>query len=732
MYVKGYTSNKPHVKAAKISGGVIADFWPHGSTAVYETFARMSQSWINNMPEVDWHGANGSIQISGEPAADRYCEARLSKSTEDGLLYNIKKENVPMRWNFSEDMQWPSVLPAIYPRLLVNGCQGIGSTIANCWLPNSLDELAEVIQEYLSSGDIDYSKLAPSFPTGGIIINKKDMPTIYKTGKGKVILRGTAEIKGKDILITEMPYQVYVEPYIDSLKQLIVKDEIKGISDILNKSNKKQLCIEIKCDAAPETVLKQLYQKTDLQKSYSANQYALVGKTPKLLNFKEYLDIFLQHTYDCIKREAEFDLNKSESRLEIVEGLVKALEDIDNIIALIKQSVSSNNAVENLIKKYEFTEKQAAAIVNMKLGKLARLEKVELNKERADLILTIANCLKIIDDEAKRKEIFLERFLAFVKKYPCPRKTKLMDLNVSEEKKEAPVIEPEECVVVMTANGSIKRVAAKSFKTQNRSGKGVKTQEDITTSLIRTNTIDQLLIFSDKGKLYKITVDDIPAGTVSAKGVPISALVKMDNGEKATAIYSVYPDTNFKYICLVTKGGKIKKTSLEECCGVKKKSGVSVIKLAEGDEVASAFLLDEEEILVFNESGKCLHTTTAEIAATGRTAQGVKIMEPGIQFALPIRKKTDDVFIITANGIGKRVPLSEFSITSRTGKGVIVYKPAEAKIVAAAMVESADKLLINGTPRSICIEMKDINCSSRTAMGISIIKDSTVTAVTKY
>ena len=377
MFVKGYSSSKPHVKSAKIGGGTVASWWPHGTTAIYDTFARMSQSWINNIPEVDWHGANGSIQISGEPAADRYTEARLAKSTEEGLLQNIKKHNVDMKLNFSEDDEWPEVFPALYPRLMVNGCQGIGSTIANVWLPHSLDELAVSIEEYLATGTIDYSKLAPSFPTGGIIINQKDLSAIYKTGKGKVVLRGKTEVKGNKILITEVPYQVYVEPFIEQVKTLVDKEEIKGIVNILNKSSRKELLIEIECDGNIATVLNQLYAKTDLQKSYNANQYALVGKTPKFLTYKEYLDIYLQHNYDCIKKEFQHDLEKSKKRLEIVEGLIRALEDIDNIIALIKASASSADAIKNLIAKYSFSEVQAKAIVDMKLGRLAHLEKVD-------------------------------------------------------------------------------------------------------------------------------------------------------------------------------------------------------------------------------------------------------------------------------------------------------------------------------------------------------------------
>lgn len=264
MYDKKYSSNKPHVKSAKISGGVIANWWPHGDAAIYDTFARMSQPWINNIPEVDWHGANGSIQISGEPAASRYTEARLAKSTEDGLLFNINKHTVPMKMNFSEDAEWPEVFPAIYPRLMVNGCQGIGSTIANVWLPHNLGELISMIDNYLTTGKLDYSNLAPDFPTGGIIINRNEIKAIYETGKGKVVLRARTEIKDNTIIVTEVPYQVYIEPLIDQIKKLVIDETIPDINNIVNKSGRNKLCIEIECEKDPARVLSLLFKNSDL------------------------------------------------------------------------------------------------------------------------------------------------------------------------------------------------------------------------------------------------------------------------------------------------------------------------------------------------------------------------------------------------------------------------------------------------------------------------------------
>ena len=624
MFVRGYSSSKPHVKSAKISGGTIATWWPHGDTAIYETFARMSQSWINNIPEVSWHGANGSIQISGEPAASRYTEARLSKATEDGMLFNIKKHNVPMKLNFSEDEEWPEVFPALIPRLMVNGCQGIGSTIANVWLPHSLDELGVIINEYVETDKINYDNIAPSFPTGGTIINKNDLSAIYKTGKGKVILRGKAEIKDKSIFITESPYQVYVEPFITQIKELIAKDELTGISNILNKSDKKRLLIEVVCDENPSHVLTQLYRKTNLQKSFSANQYALVGKTPKLLTLKEYLDIYLQHNYDCIKREYQFDLNKAKDRLEIVIGLVKALEDIDNIIALIKASESSVNAIQNLIKKYEFTERQAKAIVDMKLGKLAHLEKIELNKEEEDLKNTIKDCEDIIANVNRQKEIYLARFNSVIKKYPNPRKTELLNIEVPKEEKEIAEVIPEDVVVVLTKTGLIKRVPAKSFKVQKRNGVGIKNADSAILNSISTNTVDILMAFSSKGKMYRLVVDNVPAGTNVSKGSSIRDLIPIEPDEEIIAITSLYRKSEAKYVVFITKNGLLKKTELDEYKSAKRNCGIAAIKLKEGDSLANVTFLNDEQIMIITKKGMSIRFETKDIGAVGRVAMGVK------------------------------------------------------------------------------------------------------------
>ena len=737
MYSKGYTSNKPHVKSAKISGGTIATWWPHGNVAVYETFARMSQPWINNLPEVDWHGANGSIQISGEPAADRYTEARLAKSTEEGMFVGINKNNVPMKQNFSEDAEWPVVLPAIFPRLMINGCQGIGSTIANVWLPSNLNELIAVIKEYVETKKLNYSNLAPDFPTGGVIINKDNLKSIYETGKGKVVLRAKAEIQKDKILITEVPYQVYIEPLIEEIKKLAIEDTIPGIINVTNKSDKKQLLIEIECEGNIHKILNALYKNTDLQKSFNANQYALVGKTPKLLNLKEYLDIYIEHNINCILKEYSFDYNKMLNRKEIVDGLLKALEDIDNIIALIKKSNSSSDAVIKLKQQYNFTEKQAKAIVDMKLGRLAHLESIELNEEKAELEQKITNALKVINNVQERESIFLTRLITFGKKYGRPRKTELTQIaEPKDEDKEIANIEPEKCVVILSESGLIKRIPISAFRTQRRNTKGVKTKDDITNMVLRTNTVDKLMVFTNKGNMYRLIVNEIPEGNNTSKGMPVNALIEMETGEYPVTIYSIYRDTNAKYVMFVTKNGITKKTSLEEYTKTRKKTGLAAINLKEGDNIASAFLVNDEDVVILTKKGMALRLNSLTIPASGRTTIGLKGItlkdDDQVVKALPIRDKNDDLAVFTYEGMGKRTSTSELMVQSRGGKGLIICKLNDNDYIRdAAIVNNSDTLLAIGNNNSLCIKAEEIPQVGRMAQGNIIIKNNRILSVSK-
>ena len=622
---------------------------------------------------------------------------------------------------------------------MVNGCQGIGSTVANVWLPHNLNELTAILENYLTTGKLDFSTLAPDFPTGGILINKNDVKKIYETGKGKAVVRAKTDIKGNTISITEIPYQVYVEPLIESIKKLMIDNTITDILNIDNKSGKNKLLIEIECEKNPAGVLMQLFKETDLQKSYSANQFALVGKTPKLLTLKQYFDIFINHNIECINNEYKYDLEKAKDRLEIVDGLIKALEDIDNIITLIKQSDSAAHAVTRLIEKYKMTERQAKAIVDMKLGRLAKLEKVELEQEQAELKDKIANCMAMINDEEKKKNLFLERIKNFTKKYGYSRRTQLMHIEEpkTKEDKEVALIPPEKCVVVMTESGNLKRIPSTSFRTQRKGGKGVKTQDDITAAVIRTNTVDSLMIFTNKGKMYRLVVNNIPEGTNTSRGIPVRTLIEMEPDEDVATIYSIYRDTDAKYVLFATKNGLVKKTALSEYVGTKKSKGIGAINLKEGDALSVVSLVKDEPLVLITRLGYIIKFNMDEITATGRLTAGVK----GINLSendeviavLPLRQAEDKIAVFSTKGYGKKVAQSEIPLQKRGGKGVVIYKPNIVSGYASScqLVSDEDTVLLIGDKTSICINATEIPETGRTAMGNIMLKGNDILSVSK-
>lgn len=712
MYVKGYTSNKPHVKSAKVDGGVAATWWPHGTTAIYDTFARMSMPWINNIPEVDFHGSNGNQVIGAAPAADRYTEARLAPASEQGFLSEMKKNPVPMIKNFSEDEEWPEVLPAIFPRLAVNGSQGIGVTVAQVWLPMNLGELTTAIKGYIHSGTLDVSEGLIDFPTKGIIINKDDLHIIHETGKGKVILRGKVEIKGNNILITELPYQVYVEPFIDDIKKLIKEGTLTGIDDILNKSDKKRLLVEISCTENPEQILKMLYAKTDLQKNFNANQFALVGKTPRMLTLKDYIDIYVQHNLNCIQKEYQFDLDKATKKLEVTQGLIKALASIDDIIVLIKQSDSSKDAIGKLVTKYGFTEVQAKAIVDMKLGRLAKLEAVELNKTEQGLQSDIAEFNRILNSEVNQKELFLTRLDTFTKKFGFPRRTQLTQIEIPKESKSKPEFIPEPCGIVITTTHTIKRMAKATKPKANEYF--LMNQE--------TDTSDWLSVFTAAGKMYKIQTKDIPEGTTASKGIGIAALLEM--GSDTPVAYFLHSQFGEGTLLFVTSRGQIKCAKMEEFTSTRK-GGVIATKLREGDSVTAVMEYHGEDVEVITKKGMSIHLRGSDIPTQGKNTLGVKGMniaeDDSVAQVLLIPKDTIGLVVIAETGQGKRIPLSELPPQGRGGKGVSITPKND--FAGAVFITKEDSRILFVMPSGVKSESaRQIPLHSRVNTGVQIIK----------
>ena len=605
--------------------------------------------------------------------------------------------------------------------------------MACSWACHNLNEVADAIYAYMDGEEPMLP--GPDFPTGGLIINKNDIPNIMRTGHGSVKIRGKYNIEGNNIVFYEIPYGVGTEALMNQIGEAADSEKIKGIVDIRNESNKKGYRLVIECDkkASALTIVNKLFAETNLQTSFSYNQVALIDKTPTELNLKDCIKIYIEHNLECIKKEAQFDLEKASKRYEVVEGLLRALEDIDNIIALIKSSDNSKHAEQNLIEKYNFTENQAKAICAMKLGSLAKLEAVELNTEKADLAKIISDKNILINEETARLSELRTRLMAFVAKYGDPRRTELAQIEVPKEEKEIEYVEPEKCVVVMTESGLIKRVPTASFRTQNRNTKGVKTQDDITNAVIRTNTIDNLMIFTNKGKMYRLLVDNIPVGTNKSQGVPINSLVSMEGDEVATTMYSLYRDTDAKYVLFITETGLVKKTALEEFTKTKKKTGIAAIKIKEGDKLASVSLIKDEDIILLTKNGQGIRFKSSEINPSGRVAMGVKGItlkpEDKVVAGLVVRHDTDDLAIFAENGLAKKIKLTELVSQKRAGKGVIVYK--NNNIASATLITSGDRILVCGTKTSLCVAADDIPEMGRTSIGNQIIKGSQVLSVSK-
>ena len=731
---QGHSSAKPHVKCADIVGKVMGEWHPHGDSSIYGALVRLAQPWVMRYPLIDFHGSMGNRDGDG-PAAYRYTEARLAKLSEDGMLYGIKKNNVDYMPNYSETKDEPVTLPALFPNLLCNPNTGIGVAVACNWLPHNLKEVAAAIKDYMLGKEPTLP--GPDFPTGGIIINKNDIPNIIKTGHGSVKLRGKYNIEDNNIVFYEIPYGVGTEDLMNEIGAAADEGKINGIKNIRNESNRKKgfrLVIECEKTASIATIINLLFKETSLQTSISYNQVALIDKTPTELNLKQCIEIYVNHNVDCITREAQFDIDKTNSKLEITNGLLKALEDIDNIIALIKASASAAAAKTSLMEKYGFTEPQAKAIVDMKLGKLAGLERIELQEEKAaleELLDKLSFILKFPHTELDN------RLTELVAKYGDDRRTELTQIaDSTKEEKEIEFVEPEKCVVVMTEGGTIKRIPHTSFRTQKRNTKGVKTQEDITSCVIRTNTIDQLMIFTNQGNMYRLLVDNIPVGTNVSKGTPITGLIEMNEYEKPTVIYSIYRDTDAKYIMFVTKNGLVKKTSLEEYTKTKKKSGILAINIKEGDELASVFLVKDEDIVITTEFGNAIKFNSMEVGATSRATSGVKGItlkpEDAVSCAVPIHDKNDELAVFLNNGVGKKIKLSELPNQKRAGKGLAVAKLDEGNYLsAAALVSPDDTVLIVGNLTSVCISAKDIPSLGRASSGNQLIKGSQIKSVSK-
>ena len=521
MFDKGYLNNKKYVKCAQPVGDTMGRFHPHGDSSIYGALVYLSQPWNMRYPLISFHGNNGS-RDGHEPAAYRYTECKLSKAGED-MLADIKKDTCDWQPAYTEEEDEPVYLPGIFPNLIVNGTTGIAVAMACSFAPHNINEVMDAITYLTENPEAEIKDLlqfvkGPDFPTGGTIINKDELATAYLTGKGRARIRAEYVIEtktGKDsIVFTSIPYKVSKIDLITEIDKLCEEKKLEGITEIYDDSPKGgvRLVVELAKGVSAEPIIAKLFKMTRLEDTYSFNQVALVDKKPQLLNLKQLLQIYIDHQKDVLLRKTKFEADKVSAKIHILEGLLKALEDIDNIIALIKKSESATAAKTALMEKYGFSEAQAKAILDMKLSKLAKLEKVEIEKDLAELNQEFAKLNAILQNPVPE---MLNIFKDIKKKYGDERRTTITQVSTTKEDKEIEFVEPEKCVVIMTEGGLIKRVPSASFRTQKRNGKGVKTQDDITNAVIRTNTIDSLMIFSNKGRMYRLLLNDIPIGTNS-------------------------------------------------------------------------------------------------------------------------------------------------------------------------------------------------------------------------
>ena len=743
MFDNGYLNNKKVVKCAQPVGDTMARFHPHGDASIYGALCWLSQPWNMRYPLIAFHGNNGS-RDGDEPAAYRYTECKLSKMGEE-MLADIKKDTVDWQLAYTDVENEPVYLPGRIPNLIINGTSGIAVAMACSFAPHNLNEVMDAIIHVTSNPDCDAKDIlnfisGPDFPTGGLIINKDELPGAYLTGKGRARIRGEYTIesdkKGDKIVFTSIPYKVSKEELVISIDKLCEEGKMEGIVAIRDESNRTgvRFVIEVAKGVSTEPIIAKLFKLTRLEETYSFNQVALVDKKPQLLNMKQLLEIYIKHQEDVLLRKSKFEANKIENRIHILDGLLKALEDIDNVIKLIKSSESAAAAKTAIMSEYNLTEVQAKAILDMKLAKLAKLEKIEIEKEKADLETELAKLKAIIQNPIPE---LINIFNEIKKNYGDARRTSITQVASTKEEKEIEFVEPEKCVVVMTEGGLVKRISSSSFRTQKRNGKGVKTQDDITQAVIRTNTIDSLMIFSNKGKMYRLLVNDVPVGTNVSKGQSVKSLVNMEIDEEPVIIYSIYRDTDAQFVLFVTKNGLVKKTTLDEYVKTKKKTGLAAINIKEDDDLAAVSLVKDEQLILITSKGMCIRFDSKEVGPTSRTSTGIKGInladDDYVVSAIPVRSLTDKLAVFATNGVAKRIDLTEIPVQKRAGKGLACYKPTDStgRVSAATLVEDADSVLVLGDKSSICIEASEIPVLGRASIGNQVIKNSKVLSVSK-
>lgn len=744
MYEDGLTSDKPYRKSATTVGDVLGRYHPHGDASVYDAMVRMAQTFSLRYPLVDGHGNFGSIDGDGA-AAYRYTEARMSKIAET-MLTDIEKNTVKFIPNFDDRLQEPAVLPAKIPALLVNGSSGIAVGMATNIPPHNLTEVINGIIKIIDEDEVTDEQLmqiikGPDFPTGGVILGREAIKQAYTTGRGKITVRAEAEIEessnGKQkIIVTSLPYQVNKAKLIENIANLVKEKRIEGIAELRDESDREnavRIHIGLKKDANARVVLNQLYKNTQMQDTFGIIMLALVDGEPKVLTLRQCLDHYIDHRKHVILRRTQFDLDKALARAHILEGLKIALDNIDEVINIIRSSY--DDAKEKLMQRFGLSEIQAQAILDMRLKTLSGLQREKIEDEYNELMKLIAHLREILGSEKLVFQVIKEELIEVKEKYGDERLTKIV--AAEGELNEEDLIKEEQMVVAFTHFGYIKRMPIDTYKSQRRAGKGITgiatREEDFVKQIFTTSTHDTVLFFSNKGKLYRLRGYEIPEAGRTAKGTAIVNLLSLDAGEKISAIIPISNFEDGKYLLMATRNGLIKKTALQEYNSTRK-TGLLAITLKDDDELIDVRLTDgEDNVVLVTSKGMCITFDEKDVRPVGRSAQGVlgiRLDEDdfviGMESILADNKKAT-LLAITENGFGKRTELDEYRVQNRGGKGVITYKitPKTGNIVGIRVTnEDDDAMLITNSGTIIRIKVKDVSILGRATQGVTLMRTS--------
>ncbi|SCI28641.1 DNA gyrase subunit A [Romboutsia sp. 1001713B170207_170306_H8] len=734
------TPDKPYRKSARIVGDVLGKYHPHGDTAVYYAMVRMAQDFSTRGLLVDGHGNFGSVD-GDSPAAMRYTEAKMSKLSLE-LLRDIDKETVDFIPNFDESLKEPSVLPSRFPNLLVNGSNGIAVGMATSVPPHNLGEVIDATIQLIDNPECTVEDLmqniqGPDFPTSAIIMGKESIADAYRTGRGKVKVRARACIeelaKGRQqIVVTEIPYQVNKAKLVERIAELVKDKKLEGISDLRDESNRQgmRIVIELKRDANANIVLNNLYKHSQMEDTFSIIMLALVNGVPRVLNLKQILYYYLEHQKDVVTRRTKFDLNKAEARAHILEGLKIALDNIDAVISLIRASKTTQEAKSGLIEKFNLSDVQAQAILDMRLQRLTGLERDKIEAEYEELLKKIERLRAILADEKLLLNVIKKEILEIKEKYADERRTEIRHAEGEIDMRD--LINDEEITITLTHFGYIKRLPSDTYKSQKRGGRGVAAlttrEEDFVKHLITTTTHSRLLFFTNRGRVFRLDAFEVPEGKRQSKGTAIVNLLQLAPNEKIATLISIDAKEEVKYLLLATKKGIVKKTDREEFKNINK-SGLIAIGLRADDELIDVKLTDgNKEVLLATREGMSIRFDENDIRPMGRTAMGVKgitLSSDDEVVSMNLCDEGTDLLVVSENGLGKRTDINEYRSQIRAGKGIKTYNNSDktGKLVGAEMVNEDDEIMIiNSDGVLIRLKVSDISIFGRVTSGVKLMK----------